>query len=289
MTSKPIRRQEKIRALLLARNVVTLGEFCEELKCSESTIRNDLKALDSRGLITRTFGGAVANENTQHYISMEARKGLHIKEKQRIAAYIASHILFPGCTVALDTGTTTAEIARAILSAKIPLNVITDSQAAANLLSKAPNLTLFLTGGRYQPQKDAYIDQTAEQLVLSMRSDLFFLTCNGVSAQDGFTISDVDEISMKRSMSQCSKRTICVVDSSKIGKASLKVIFTPAQIKTLITDWNIDPQQVEELQAVGIEVIVVPQEDAKEESDLNGAQPADGHMPRGTELPGKKD
>ena len=104
------------------------------------------------------------------------------------------------------------------------------------MLSKAPNLTLFLTGGRYQPQKDAYIDQTAEQLVLSMRSDLFFLTCNGVSAQDGFTISDVDEISMKRSMSQCSKRTICVVDSSKIGKASLKVIFTPAQIKTLITD-----------------------------------------------------
>ncbi len=280
MTSKPIKRQEKIRALLLARNVVTLGEFCEELKCSESTIRNDLKDLDSRGLITRTFGGAVANENTQHYISMEARKSLHIKEKQRIAAYIASHILFPGCTVALDTGTTTAEIARAIISAKIPLNVITDSQAAANLLSKAPNLTLFLTGGRYQPQKDAYIDQTAEQLVLSMRSDLFFLTCNGVSAQDGFTISDVDEISMKRSMSQCSKRTICVVDSSKIGKASLKVIFTPAQIKTLITDGNVTPAQVEELQAAGIEVIVVPLEDVKGETGVSGKQPVDGRMPR---------
>lgn len=266
MTSKPIRRQEKIRAMLLARNVVTLAEFCAELKCSESTIRNDLKDLDSRGLITRTFGGAVANDNTQHNISMEARKGLHTEEKRRIAAYIAAHVLFPGCTVTLDTGTTTAEIAKAIMNAKIPLNVITDSQAAANVLGKAPNISLYLTGGRYQPQKDAYIDQTAEQLVLSMRSDIYFLTCNGVNAEDGFTISDVAEISIKRSMAQCSKRTICVVDSSKIGRAALKVIFAPSQIKTLITDWNVIPAEADALRAVGIEVIVVPH-DMKDEPE----------------------
>jgi DeoR/GlpR family transcriptional regulator of sugar metabolism len=264
MTSKPIKRQEKIRAMLLARNVVTLGEFCAELKCSESTIRNDLKDLDARGLITRTFGGAVANENTQDNISMEARKGLHIEEKRRMAAFIANHILFAGCTVTLDTGTTTAEIAKAILSAKLPLNVITDSQAAAIVLGKSPNISLYLTGGRYQPQKDAYIDQTAEQLVLSMRSDLYFLTCNGVSAEDGFTISDVSEISIKRSMAQCAKRTICVVDSSKLGKASLKVIFAPTQIKTLITDWNANPAHLEALRAIGMDVIVVPRDPADE-------------------------
>lgn len=274
MTNKPIRRQEKIRAMLLARNVVTLAEFCEELKCSESTIRNDLKDLDSRGLITRTFGGAVANENTQHNISMEARKGLHTEEKRRMAAYIVSHILFPGCTVTLDTGTTTAEIAKAIVSAKIAVNVITDSQAAANVLGKSPNVALYLTGGRYQPQKDAYIDQTAEQLVLSMRSDLYFLTCNGVNAEDGFTISDVAEISIKRSMAQCSRRTICVVDSSKIGKASLKVIFATGQIKTLITDWNINPGHLEALRATGVEVIVVPHDAQAEPAPSEAAAEA---------------
>ncbi len=274
MTSKPIRRQEKIRAMLLARNVVTLAEFCAELKCSESTIRNDLKDLDSRGLITRTFGGAVANDNTQHNISMEARKGLHTEEKRRIAAYIVNHVLFPGCTVTLDTGTTTAEIAKMIVNAKIPLNVITDSQAAANVLGKAPNISLYLTGGRYQPQKDAYIDQTAEQLVLSMRSDIYFLTCNGVNAEDGFTISDVAEISIKRSMAQCSKRTICVVDSSKIGRAALKVIFAPGQIKTIITDWNVIPGEAEALRAAGIEVIVVPHDmkDETGEDDETGTE-----------------
>jgi len=254
--NKTAKRHEKIRALLIANNVVTLNEFCERLKCSESTIRNDLKYLEEQGLITRTFGGAVANESTKYNISMNMRSKLHIEEKKQIARYIVDHMLSPECIVTMDTGTTIVEIAKAIFESALKLTVITTSLAVANILNKSDNIKLFLAGGLYHHSKDAFIDHTAINFIKSMRSDIYIMSCDGVNADVGFTISDPEETYIKQTMAQCSKKTIATLDSSKLGNVCLKVICNINEVDTIVTDSFVTKVQLDPLASAGLNIMI---------------------------------
>lgn len=249
-------RHEKIRAMLIANTVVSLGEFCSRLKCSESTIRNDLKALEEQGLITRTFGGAVANENTKYNISMSVRLKLHIEEKRRIAHYIVNKVLEEGCTISIDAGTTNAEIAKAILESSMKLTVITNSLTVSSILGKSGNIALYLSGGQYHPQKDAFIDAAAVGFIRSMRSDIFFLSCDGIDSKEGISISDPEETYIKQTMMACAKKTFCAADSSKIGEVALKIISPLNGVNALVTDARISKDQIRDFNAAGLSVLI---------------------------------
>ena len=47
------KRHQEIRMLLLSNELVTVKEFCEVLKCSEATLRNDLRYLEENGFLKR--------------------------------------------------------------------------------------------------------------------------------------------------------------------------------------------------------------------------------------------
>ena len=55
-------RQIKIRELLESREFVDLETLCRDLDASESSVRRDLIALESEGVLKRVYGGAMAVE-----------------------------------------------------------------------------------------------------------------------------------------------------------------------------------------------------------------------------------
>lgn len=256
-SSKADTRQERIRKMLLSHNVVSITEFCQQLDCSESTIRNDLKSLDEQGIIKRTYGGAVLNENTRYNIAMNTRYELYKEQKEAIASYIIQHYLKDEAIITLDSGTTMVAIAKKILESSLKLTVITSSLAIAEVLNRTANIDLYLTGGKLNHIKEAFIDQSAVEFISSMSSDLCLLSCDGVDAHKGITIGDPEEVTIKKAMINNSKRSICVADGSKIGLVKLKEIFPLSKVKSLITDSNADKGQLEAMRNAGIEVQVV--------------------------------
>ena len=52
-------RHEQIKNMLMKKEIVGIHEFCEKLKVSEATIRNDLTYLERAGILKRILGGAV--------------------------------------------------------------------------------------------------------------------------------------------------------------------------------------------------------------------------------------
>jgi DeoR/GlpR family transcriptional regulator of sugar metabolism len=253
--SKAERRREQIRLLILSNTVVSLGEFCDRLQCSESTIRNDLKFLEEKGLITRTYGGAAINESTKHNIPMNTRSKMNIEGKRQIAKYIVGNLIAENSTVMLDSGTTNVEIAKVILESSKELTVITTSLAIADVLSKTDSINLFLAGGRLHQIKDAFIDHSACEFIASMRADLYILSCDGVSADAGFTIADPEEAYVKSLMSRSSKRTICALDSTKLDAIYMKVICRLDAVDMLITDKEAKASQIKSLRGSGLNVI----------------------------------
>lgn len=249
-------RHEKIRAMLIANNVVSLGEFCVALKCSESTIRNDLKYLEGQGLLTRTFGGAVANESTKYNISMNTRDKLNLAGKKAIARFVVNTLIKSGDIVTLDSGTTNREIARCLLEAARPATVITNSLAVITTLAAAPGITLYASGGMFHPAKSAFIDEAAAACISGMRSGMYFMSCDGFSAGAGATISDPEETAIKQEMARCAAATYCVADSSKAGQAALKVVLPVESMTAIVTDAGLPEAEKAALQAAGATVLL---------------------------------
>src|SRR5689334_23571563 len=93
---------------------VLVQDLAQHFTTSQVTIRKDLEALHSHGLVHRTHGGALpAREGALEDPTLREKEKLHRKEKLRIAEAAAS-LVKEGQVVILDSGTTTTAIARAL-------------------------------------------------------------------------------------------------------------------------------------------------------------------------------
>src|SRR3954468_13865185 len=113
---------EARRRLLLNRisqqGFATLEDLVASVGASESTIRRDLEALDLSGSIKRTHGGAVYGGEGRSMRPFEERTGAGGGEKRSIGQAAAA-LIEDGDTVLLDGGTTTFEVARALIGRRL--------------------------------------------------------------------------------------------------------------------------------------------------------------------------
>ncbi len=145
MGIKSLKRKNEIVSRLERKGSVSVAELVVAFNVSEVTIRRDLEELEGRGLLLRTYGGAVnreENEISPEFVFNEKQQK-NIFRKKAIAKaafeYVAS-----GETIFLDSGTTTLEIARLIKEKDMDLTVVTNSMPVVTELLHEENLNLFL-------------------------------------------------------------------------------------------------------------------------------------------------
>lgn len=138
-------RQKEILALLEAEQKVLVPQLCRQFSVSPATIRNDLNDLEARGLLRRTHGGAIPLSRTGLELTTAQKTVRRMAEKQAIAACAAA-MVENGETIAIDTGTTTLELARCLL-ARTGLTVVTNDLKIAALLEEQSDATIILIGG----------------------------------------------------------------------------------------------------------------------------------------------
>ena len=67
------REREIINLLKSENGFITVKELCQKLYASESSIRRDLTALENRGVVKRTYGGAELITNFSNVIAYNKR------------------------------------------------------------------------------------------------------------------------------------------------------------------------------------------------------------------------
>ena len=120
-----IERRNGILEKLQEDKKVVVGELSQLYKVSEETIRRDLERLEKEGLCTKSYGGAVLNENNNVEMPFNVRKKSNATGKQKIAELIAG-MVEDGEHILLDASTTAVYIAKALKS-KRNLTVVTNS------------------------------------------------------------------------------------------------------------------------------------------------------------------
>src|SRR5207253_1577638 len=144
-------RRRSVLDLVDQEGQVTVADMVKRFSISAVTVRNDLDSLASIGAVVRSHGGAVRRlEATQDY-PLRTKETLHRDEKIRIGR-AAAELVQPGETIILDSGTTTAEVARHLKRLKIQsLTVITNALNIAVELADAPGISLIMIGGLLRP------------------------------------------------------------------------------------------------------------------------------------------
>ena len=78
-------RQNKIVEMVNTEGSVLVKELSELFDVTEDSIRKDLSLLEKKGLLNKTYGGAVKNRVNTHELYVSQRKGKNVEEKKEIA------------------------------------------------------------------------------------------------------------------------------------------------------------------------------------------------------------
>ena len=248
-------RRRRIRELLREQGRVTVDALAARFGISQVTIRADLSLLELAGALTRTHGGALSLPDADQ--SLDVKQLQHRAEKQRIAA-AATELIRDGETLILDSGTTTAEIARRIRTLDLKsINVITNALNIAALLIDVPSVRLIVPGGILRRESNSLSGPMAETALATLRANRLYLGADGVDPQIGVMTPHLAEAELNAKMIGISQQVVVVADSSKFARRNISLIARVEQVHMLITDRAAPQDAVEQLRQRGVEVRLV--------------------------------
>ena len=248
-------RRRRIRELLRAEGRVRVEALAARFGISLVTIRADLSILESAGALTRTHGGALSLPEADQ--SLDVKQLQHRAEKQRIAA-AAAGLIRDGETIILDSGTTTAEIARHIRTLDLKsINVITNALNIAALLIDVPSVRLIVPGGILRRESNSLSGPMAESTLATLRANRLYLGADGVDPQIGVMTPHLAEAELNAKMIGISQQVVVVADSSKFARRNISLIARVEQLHMLITDRAAPQDAIEQLCQCGVEVRLV--------------------------------
>jgi DeoR/GlpR family transcriptional regulator of sugar metabolism len=236
---------------------VTVADMVHRFSISAVTVRSDLDALAKIGAVVRSHGGAIRRLEAIQDYPLRAKETLHRNEKVRIGK-AAAELIRPGETIILDSGTTTAEVARHIKKLKTQsLTVITNALNIATELADCGDITLIMIGGLLRPVSCSFVGPQAEAMMNEFHADRLFLAVDGFDLENGPSTPDVLEAQLNNVMIRSAKEVNVVADFSKLGRRSVSKIGPLDRIDRLITDNRAVPEFTEGLRNKGIEVMEV--------------------------------
>lgn len=249
-------RQQAMVRLVTDRRRLSVTALAEEYAVTTETVRRDLSQLERLGLLRRVHGGAVPPGSLSTIESeLDERATINTDLKDAIARAALSQLPPDGSTILLDAGSTTARLASA-LPPERRLIVFTHAVPVAARLVAMPQVELHLLPGRVRTTTQAAVGADTVAALDLLRADTVFLGTNALSYDHGLSTPDSDEAATKAALVASARRVVVLADSSKLGSESAIRFATLEQVDCLVTDDAITDHDRNELESLGIEVVV---------------------------------
>jgi len=248
-----IERRNAILEKLQSEKKVVVSELATLFEVSEETIRRDLEKLEREGLVVKSYGGAVLNENVNFDLPFNIRKNRNVVGKQRIAELVAEMVR-EGDKIFLDASSTAVAVAKAIKQKK-DVTVVTNSLEIAIELLDAPFCKVISTGGEVAGTSLALLGQITDKAIRSYYMDKAIVSSKGIDMELGFTDSDERHAYNKKSMLSSARVKILAVDSSKFDRIAFAKICDMQDVTAVVTDKKPDDKWILKFADYNIECI----------------------------------
>jgi DeoR/GlpR family transcriptional regulator of sugar metabolism len=164
--------------MVLAREAgrVSVDDLALRFEVSPQTIRKDLNDLCELRLLARQHGGAMLASGVEN-LGYTARRTMALAEKQRIAARCAS-LIPDGSSLFLNIGTTTEEVARALVGRR-NLLVVTNNIHVVSILLPCQGIEVVIAGGPVRRADGGIVGEATVDLVKEFKLDYAVIGCSG--------------------------------------------------------------------------------------------------------------
>ena len=248
-------RQRQILNLVDEHGVIRVSDLSARFDVSVMTIRRDLMALEERGLLSRSHGGAISKRRFQHELYFDQKGQRNQREKAAIGA-AAARLVEPGETIFVHSGSTTLELLKRLPD--IELRVVT-SNAGAITAIRGSALECIVLGGVYRARSNSFVGGFALQTIAGIHAGRCFIGVDGISLEAGLTTPHHQEAEVGRLMiEQTRGEVIVLADSSKIGGVAPFRTALLEAADVLITDSGVNEEYVAALEEHGVSVRIVP-------------------------------
>lgn len=228
-----IDRHQQILEILKRERSAGVTRLARELFASEPTIRRDLAYLEEQGYLKRVYGGAVIGGAPDREIPYNVRAEEQGDAKTIIARKAAKY-LHKGAVIFLDGSSTAAHMVEPLKELE---DILVVTSGAKTALALAENgIRVISTGGQMITRSFTYVGSHAEACIRSMRADLVFFSCRGLSDDGEMTDISIEEINLRRTMLERAHTKILLCDSSKFGKQYMYSLGYRDEIDDVISE-----------------------------------------------------
>lgn len=217
---------------------IMVTEIQSIYQVSADCARRDLRLLESRGLLQRTHGGAIAvsrqgiyPEATYTPKNLPRAKESYLAAARRALTYIEDK------DVIFLTSSSVGYYMALYFPDNIRATVLTNSITVAEALRERENASVILLGGEMSRRGNCH-DFYTIQMVKNIRMDKAFLSHTGLSPEFGASIHDSAGVMFGRAVMENSKMNIGIYPSEKLGRNSLHSVCRAEDYDLLITDEN---------------------------------------------------
>lgn len=230
--SKKSVRQREIVSLLADQPTLRVSEMAEALSVTTETIRRDLDELTGRGVISRTYGGAILRKAAEP--SVAQRHTLLIEERTRIAK-TACEMCKDARVFMLGSGATTLHVARRMSLVMRDVTVITHSFAIATALAANPTIKVLMTPGFYHAGEGATYGAQTLRFLEQYNAEWVILGASGL-APEGASDALIEMADVYSLMIERGNRRMIVADASKFNQMFTARYASWSQLDLLITN-----------------------------------------------------
>ena len=231
-------REDEIIAILSETEYATVEYLAKKMNISPSSIRRDLKNLEERGLVNRSYGGVkIANASGKH-IPFSLRSHENSLQKKQIAK-AAAGLINVGDVVFVD-GSSSAYFVAELLPAIGSITVITNSIDVMSCLSRY-DIKVYCPGGMISTEnKTVLVGGYAQSFLQGIRADVAIFSVQAVNSDGNYYDCYSEEVAVRNIMMQNSRRRILLCDSSKWNKTSTFLQGNVRDLDYIVSDRDLN-------------------------------------------------
>ncbi|RZF29780.1 DeoR/GlpR transcriptional regulator [Paraburkholderia sp. UYCP14C] len=245
-------RQKEIVSVARSAGRVLVDDLARRFDVSAQTIRKDLGELCDGRVLSRVHGGAIIASGVEN-LAYEARRYVAAEEKRAIGVAAAAHIP-NNCSLVINIGTTTEEVAAA-LSEHEGLLVITNNLNVAMQLYKFPGIEVVVAGGAVRKSDGAVVGSTAIDLIRQFKADFAIIGASAIDEEGTLLDYDLREVQVAQAIIENARNVILVADSTKLNRNAPVRIAHIGQVDTFVTDCLRSPQLRSLCESRGIRLV----------------------------------
>lgn len=254
-------RQKDIVKKVNENGRILVTEIQEAYQVSADCARRDLRYLERKGLVKRTYGGAIAVSAIGVYpeATYNPKDLKEVKKDYCAVAKKALEHLNKNDVIYITTSLVGYYMAT-YFPEDLQVTVLTNSVTIAEVLRKKEKVAVILLGGEMNHRGHCH-DFYTIQMVKSIRIDKAFLSHTGLTVDFGASIHNSAGVEFGRAVMQNSSVNIGLYPAEKIGKNSIHSVCKINDYDLIITDDKVSEDFIQQMDELDVRIEVAKAEE----------------------------